>query len=146
MYVASTLAERCTRVNIWAKPLLVQAYLTKCNVYLTNGQGAQIKSVSIKKALTHHIHLLGGLHALVAIKVIVAQHHVQAVVATPLVAVVQVRNIGKVKSIKSDVLRTYFTEIIGDITPTDGILKLYKEILNRQAIKQFGSINTRLEL
>ncbi len=53
--------------------------------------------------------------------------------------------VGKSKSIKADVLHAHFANMLGDITPTDGILKLYKEILNRQAIKQLGSINTRLE-
>lgn len=53
--------------------------------------------------------------------------------------------VNKSKSIKADVLHAYFADMLGDITPTDGILKLYKEILNRQSIKQLGSINSRLE-
>jgi hypothetical protein len=35
--------------------------------------------------------------------------------------------------------------MLGDITPTEGVLKLYKEILDRQSIKQLGNINKRLD-
>lgn len=53
--------------------------------------------------------------------------------------------VGKVKSMKADVLHAHFADMLGDITPTEGVLKLYKEILDRQAIKQLGNINKRLD-
>ena len=46
---------------------------------------------------------------------------------------------------KADILHAHFADMLGDITPTDGVLKLYKEILDRQAIKQLGNINKRLD-
>lgn len=54
--------------------------------------------------------------------------------------------VGKVKSMKADVLHAHFSDMLADITPTEGVLKLYKEILDRQAIKQLGNINRRLEV
>ena len=53
--------------------------------------------------------------------------------------------VGKSKSMKSDVLHAHFADMLGNITPTEGVLKLYKEILDRQAIKQLGNINKRLD-
>lgn len=53
--------------------------------------------------------------------------------------------VGKVKSMKADVLHAHFASMLGDITPSEGILKLYREILNRQALKQLGTINSRLD-
>jgi site-specific DNA recombinase len=52
--------------------------------------------------------------------------------------------VGKSKSMKADLLHAHFADMLGDITPTEGVLKLYKEILDRQAIKQLGNINKRL--
>lgn len=54
--------------------------------------------------------------------------------------------VGKVKSMKADILHAHFADMLGDITPTEGVLKLYKEILDRQAIKQLGNINKRLDV
>lgn len=53
--------------------------------------------------------------------------------------------VGKVKSMKADILHSHFADMLGDITPTEGVLKLYREILDRQAIKQLGNINKRLD-
>lgn len=53
--------------------------------------------------------------------------------------------VGKVKSMKADVLHAHFADMLADIAPTNGVLKLYKEILDRQSIKQLGNINKRLE-
>lgn len=53
--------------------------------------------------------------------------------------------VGKSKSMKADLLHAHFADMLGDITPTEGVLKLYKEILDRQAIKQLGNINKRLD-
>lgn len=52
--------------------------------------------------------------------------------------------VGKSKSMKADILHSHFADMLGNITPTEGVLKLYKEILDRQAIKQLGNINSRL--
>lgn len=53
--------------------------------------------------------------------------------------------VGKSKSMKADILHAHFADMLGDITPTEGVIKLYKEILDRQALKQLGNINSRLE-
>lgn len=53
--------------------------------------------------------------------------------------------VGKVKSIKAELLHANFADMLSDITPSDGVLKLYKEILDRQALKQLGNINSRLD-
>lgn len=53
--------------------------------------------------------------------------------------------VGKVKTMKTDVLHAHFADMLGNITPTEGVLTLYKEILDRQALKQLGSINSRLD-
>lgn len=46
---------------------------------------------------------------------------------------------------KADTLHNFFADMLGDITPTEDVLKLYREILNRQALKQLGNINSRLD-
>ena len=51
----------------------------------------------------------------------------------------------KVKSMKAETLHNFFADMLGNITPTEDVLKLYKEILNRQALKQLGNINSRLD-
>ena len=53
---------------------------------------------------------------------------------------------GIVKSMKADTLHAHFADMLADITPSEDILRLYKEILNRQALKQLGNINKRLEV
>ena len=52
--------------------------------------------------------------------------------------------VGKSKSMKADVFHAHFADMLAGIAPTEGVLKLYKEILDRQAIKQLGNINSRL--
>lgn len=52
---------------------------------------------------------------------------------------------GVVKSLKADLVHNSFAELMERITPSDGVLRLYKEVLNRQAIVQLGNLNKRLE-
>lgn len=51
---------------------------------------------------------------------------------------------GKVPSIKAETANAMFGELLKDIQPLDTILKLYKEILNRTAMKQLDNLNRRL--
>jgi site-specific DNA recombinase len=51
---------------------------------------------------------------------------------------------GLVKSIKSDVVHLDFIEMLKTIKPSTGILKLYKEVLVRQANTELGRLNFRL--
>ncbi len=53
---------------------------------------------------------------------------------------------GVVKSLGADKVHELFAELLEQITPSDGALKLYKEILNRQALVQLGNLNQRLEV
>lgn len=51
---------------------------------------------------------------------------------------------GKVPSIKAEKANSLFAELLKQIEPTDDTLKLYKEILNRTAMKQLDNINSRV--
>lgn len=51
---------------------------------------------------------------------------------------------GKVPSIKAEKANFLFAELLKQIQPTNDTLKLYKEILNRTAMKQLDNINTRV--
>ena len=51
---------------------------------------------------------------------------------------------GIVPSIKAEVANDRFAELLLDIQPTASTLRLYKEILNRTAIKQLDGLNERL--
>ena len=46
---------------------------------------------------------------------------------------------------KAEKVQEHFENLLADIEPSEDVLRLYKEILNRQAIKQLGGINKRLE-
>ncbi len=52
---------------------------------------------------------------------------------------------GIVRSRKADDVHNGFVELLDDITPSEGVLRLYKEILNRQALTQLGNLNKRIE-
>ena len=54
--------------------------------------------------------------------------------------------LGTIKSLGADVVHKLFSELLEEITPSDGALRLYKEILNRQALVQLGNLNKRLEV
>lgn len=52
---------------------------------------------------------------------------------------------GKVKSVKADVVHDTFQCLLRDITPSDGVLKLYKTILVRESAKELGSLNRKVK-
>ena len=52
---------------------------------------------------------------------------------------------GKVKSIKASLVHDDFERMLHKIKPTAGVLKLYKEILIREANKQLGRLNNQIE-
>lgn len=52
--------------------------------------------------------------------------------------------IGLVPSIKADTANQLFAELLKDMQPTQSTLKLYKEILNRTAMRQLEGLNRRL--
>lgn len=52
---------------------------------------------------------------------------------------------GKVSSIKAEKANELFSELLKQIKPTDDTLSLYKEILNRTAMRQLDNINTRIK-
>lgn len=47
-------------------------------------------------------------------------------------------------SIKAEVANALFADLLQDIQPAESTLKLYKEILNRTAMKQLDNLNSRL--
>ena len=51
---------------------------------------------------------------------------------------------GIVPSIKASVANDMFAELLRDFSPTESTMELYKEILNRTAMKQLDSLNKRL--
>lgn len=51
---------------------------------------------------------------------------------------------GKVPSIKAATANTLFSELLKQVKPTEDTLELYKEILNRTAMKQLDNINKRI--
>lgn len=51
---------------------------------------------------------------------------------------------GKVPSIKAEKANELFGQLLTNIEPSKGTLRLYKEILNRQAIMQLDNINKRV--
>ena len=51
---------------------------------------------------------------------------------------------GKVPSAKADTVNKEYAELLKRVKPTDSTLRLYKEILNRTAMKQLDNLNRRL--
>lgn len=52
---------------------------------------------------------------------------------------------GKTPSIKADKANYLFAELLKQIKPSNDTIRLYKEILNRTAVKQLNNINTRIK-
>ena len=51
---------------------------------------------------------------------------------------------GKVKSVHANLVHDSFMEVLKEVKPSDGVLRLYKEILIRQSKKQLGNVNNKL--
>ena len=51
---------------------------------------------------------------------------------------------GKVPSLSAEKANLLFAELLKDLQPSDATLRLYKEILNKTAMKQLDSVNQRL--
>lgn len=51
----------------------------------------------------------------------------------------------KYQSIKADEIHDAFNDFLQTIRPTDGTMRLFKEILKRTAVKKLDSVNTALK-
>ena len=53
--------------------------------------------------------------------------------------------VGKVPSIKAETAHLIFNQMLLDMKPSEGVLRLYKEILNRTGVKQLENVNKHLK-